>query len=219
MIKALLVDLDDTLLDDKAASRAAATAFFDVHRCRLPDGSFDDFHVRWRGLAGRHWQRFVAGELSFSGQQRARVREALAMNLSDVQADEAFKPHREAYQRAWRCFDDVEPFMRQTERLKKIAVTNGERAQQRSKMVATGLLTDVADLVTPADAGAWKPDAAIFLHAVHVLGVQPKEVMMIGDDHEKDIAPAEKLGIRVFWLRRDVNGLNDVVALLNEGRC
>ena len=76
-------------------------------------------------------------------------------------------------------------------------------------MERTGLLADIPALVTPEDAGAWKPDPAMFLHALDALGVAPSEAMMIGDDYEKDIVPAEKLGLQVFWIRRGENGLVD----------
>jgi hypothetical protein len=39
----------------------------------------------------------VAGELSFAGQQRERVRGALAADLTDAEADRTFAPYLEAY--------------------------------------------------------------------------------------------------------------------------
>ena len=72
------------------------------------------------------------------------------------------------------------------------------------------MLTDIPDLVTPEDAGVWKPDVRIFNHALRILAVSAEEVMMIGDDYECDIAPAEKLGMQTFWVRRPENRLGDV---------
>lgn len=209
MIKALLLDLDGTLLDDRSAMAAATAALYEAHRNVLSDRSLDEFAVRWRELSSRHWQRYVAGELDFSGQQRERVREALGRPLSDAEADAAFASHLTAYENAWRCYDDVADFLSRTKMLPKIALTNGQRQQQRYKMERTGLLADVPDLVTPEDAGAWKPEPGIFHYALRQLGVTPEETMMIGDDHARDILPAEVLGLKSFWVRRDKNGLLD----------
>lgn len=214
MIKALLVDLDGTLLDDESATKAAMRAFYQAHRSCLPGEEISIFAQRWGQASRRHWQRFVDGELTFVGQQRERVREVLALSMPDVAADQAFAPYMNAYESAWRCFDDVAPFLEATRQWPKLAVTNGARHQQRAKMVATGLITQIPDLVTPEEAKAWKPDPAIFLHALHVLNVRPEEVMMIGDDHPRDIEPAARLGMRTFWVRRGHNDLCAAVALL-----
>ena len=217
MIKALLVDLDGTLLDDEAAMKAAVQAFYQTHRSSLVDEEISAFAQRWGRASKKHWQRFVNGELTFVGQQRERVREVLSLNFSDEAADRAFAPYLNAYEAAWRCFDDVAPFLEATRRWPKLAVTNGARLQQKAKMITTGLIAQIPDLVTPEETGAWKPDPVIFLHALHLLKVWPEEAMMIGDDSARDIEPATRLGMRTFWVRRGVNGLGDAIALINGG--
>lgn len=214
MIKALLLDLDGTLLDDRSAMAAATAALYEAYHPELVDRSLGEFAARWRELSGRHWQRYVAGELDFPGQQRERVREALGRPLSDAEADAVFASHLTAYENAWRCYDDVPDFLRQTQALPKIALTNGQRKQQRHKMERTGLLRAIPDLVTPEDAGAWKPEPGIFQYALRQLGVAPEEAMMIGDDHARDILPAEALGLKSFWVRRGENGLMEAWHLI-----
>lgn len=153
MIKALLLDLDGTLLDDKAAMTAAKQAFYKVHANARSDETFDEFSLRWSSTAAQCWERFLSGELSFTGQQRERVRIVLDRNLLDAEATEAFAPYLSAYEHAWSCYEDVAGFLQRTKGLKKIAVTNGQREQQRAKMERTGLLRDIPDLVTPENAG------------------------------------------------------------------
>ena len=83
-------------------------------------------------------------------------------------------------------------------------------------MAATGLLAHVPEIVTPADARAWKPDPGIFLHALQCLAVKPEEAVMIGDDYEKDIVPAARLGLRTHWVRRPGGGLRKALTLLSQ---
>lgn len=64
-----------------------------------------------------------------------------------------------------------------------------------------GILSDLGlarelDLVWLAsDAGAAKPDPAIFLGALAVLGVAPERALYVGDDAERDVAGARAAGL------------------------
>ena len=49
-------------------------------------------------------------------------------------------------------------------------------------------------LVESAVVGVRKPDPAIFTMGVEALGMQPEEVMVVGDSLEKDILPAREAG-------------------------
>ena len=216
MIKALLLDLDGTLLDDEAAWLAGTKAFYEAHADYLKQESFEEFLQRGRDIARRHWSRYVAGELDFIGHQRERAREALGVKLSDAMADEAFDFHRAAYRQSCRCFDDVAAFLHGTKGLRKIAVTNAHRIPQRAKMESAGLLADIPDLVTPEDVGVWKPEPAIFHHALAKLDMEPHEALMVGDDYACDIVGAERVGMKAFWVRRGINDLSGALALLNE---
>ena len=48
--------------------------------------------------------------------------------------------------------------------------------------------------------GLFKPDPAIFLHAVEKLGGDPATIMMVGDSFERDVVPAKKAGLKTAWL-------------------
>ncbi|HEY7417812.1 MAG TPA: HAD-IA family hydrolase [Ktedonobacteraceae bacterium] len=50
-----------------------------------------------------------------------------------------------------------------------------------------------------ADLGVCKPHPAIFLHALNSLNVSPKEVAMVGDSLEADIAGAMALHLLTIW--------------------
>ena len=50
------------------------------------------------------------------------------------------------------------------------------------------------------NAHACKPSASYFVEVLSLIGVQPHEALMIGDDWRLDIAPAIALGLRTYWL-------------------
>lgn len=55
-------------------------------------------------------------------------------------------------------------------------------------------------MVTSEEAGCEKPHPFMFQLALHKLGLQPKDVCMIGDNFKKDIQGAQRLGINAYWL-------------------
>lgn len=48
--------------------------------------------------------------------------------------------------------------------------------------------------------GLFKPDPAIFAHAVQRLSLQPSDVLMVGDSFDRDVRPAKSLGMSTAWL-------------------
>ena len=197
-MKALLLDLDDTLVDERHAVRMAFSAFIEAHRDCFQDVSDETLHSRWREVTLRHWVRCERGEVSFQDQRRHRLREFLDRPLTDAEADEAFAPYRSTYLASLRLFEDVPIFLARTEHLARIIVTNGDRPLQERKMEATGLSSQVTAMLTPMDCDSWKPDPGIFVSALEKLGVAADQCAMIGDDEVRDIEPARKLGMQAF---------------------
>lgn len=195
MIRALLLDLDDTLLDDRAATRDGCDALLAAYP-GLDLG-------RWREVSYRHWRRFEAGELDFLGQRREKIREFLGGGLTDSEADAAYEPYRLAYESGWRRLPGVDRFLAGTIDLPRVLLTNGDRGAQNRKVDATGLRGEFLAIVTPADAGAWKPDPRVFEAGLAALreripDLKPDEVLMLGDDPVRDIEPARSLGLATW---------------------
>ena len=198
----LLIDLDDTLVDDRAATASAFSAFLQAHAGIVGDRDPSGLLENWRALANHHWGRFEKGEVDFLGQRRERIRDFLQVALSDADADRAFEPYWSTYESSYSLFADVPAFLARTRHVRKVIVTNGERPQQMRKLETTGLLAHMEAVVTPTDCGHWKPHAGIFDAAFRALDVAPTSCMMIGDSLENDIAPAKALGMAYFHVDR-----------------
>lgn len=199
---ALLLDLDDTLVDDSAAIRRAFTAFLEAHRALLAGEEEDAALSRWWSVSGAHWRRFERGEVSFVDQRRARVRDFLRAEFSDLEADSAFEPYRLTYEDAWAQVPGCADFLGRTAHFPKVIVTNGEREQQLRKIEKCGISGHIVAVMTPMDCGHWKPSHGIFLAALAHLKVEPNRCLMIGDDLERDIRPATELGMKSFHVER-----------------
>lgn len=56
-------------------------------------------------------------------------------------------------------------------------------------------------IIESAVVGIRKPDPTIFRLGVVALGLEPEEVLVVGDSLRKDILPARSLGCRTAWLK------------------
>jgi HAD superfamily hydrolase (TIGR01509 family) len=78
--------------------------------------------------------------------------------------------------------------------------------------------------VTSLDVGFRKPHAAMFEHALELLGVEAEQAVMVGDSPTKDVAPARKLGMRAVLVAiqtsppDDAQGADEVVASIGQLR-
>lgn len=207
-IQGILIDLDDTLLDDRQATRLAFAAFVSAHQASLPTQSDGEALATWRRLMAFHWQRYEQGQCGFFDQRRARVRAFLQRPLTDQQADLAFEPYRIAYESAWTLVPQAREFLERSLHVPKVIVTNGERSQQLRKLQVCGLLPHVVGMITPLDCGYWKPRPEIFLAGLALLKLRPAQCLMIGDDPARDIEPATRLGIPAYLVEPHGPGNN-----------
>jgi putative hydrolase of the HAD superfamily len=205
MTTALLIDLDDTLIDDRGAMAAAVLHFRSKHAL-LPDEEDHVVTARWDEAARSLWRRLALGEVSFLEQRRLRLRGAFSLSLSDGEADALFADYLTFYEQSWVILPGAQEFLAATSHLPRAIVTNGHRLQAQKKLDKLGLADHFAALVTPEDCGARKPNPQIFLHALQRLGVKARDAMMVGDNLEADITPALALGMKAFQVNPRVAG-------------
>lgn len=82
-------------------------------------------------------------------------------------------------------------------------VTNGPADMQRAAVEKVGIAGFFETLVVSADpdVGVRKPNPRIFRIACERLGVEPPNVLMIGDNLEQDVRGAEAAGMQALWVR------------------
>lgn len=197
-MKGILLDLDNTLINDRIASEKAMRVFLASYDLSLLGLSEQEAIHKWKALSLEHWSRYEAGELSFQDQRRARIRGLFNHDFSDDAADKIFQLYQEAYESAWCLAPDCEEFFELSKNIPKIIVTNGDKVQQWKKLRRMGLHKHVVHMVTPIDVGCWKPSPDIFRYALRWLALAADECLMIGDDPVRDIEPAAALGMHVF---------------------
>ena len=212
MIRALLFDLDDTLLDHTGAAWDAVDQW-----CRelgLPEGQ----HARFAAIERKWFQAYERGEVSHHGQRAERCREFLGRNMSDAEALAAYDGYLSAYREQWRAFADALPtFTWALESGFQVGIlTNGEREMQQAKLEATGLaLADVL-LIPTVDLGCPKPQREAYLAACRQLGVDAADTLMVGDSLTNDVQGARKAGLHALHLDRTGKGDLSSLSALRE---
>jgi len=80
------------------------------------------------------------------------------------------------------------------------AITNGWGDVQYKKIGMLGVRSYMKSITCAEQAGARKPDVRIFRKALASLGAKPEEAVHIGDNPDADIAGATGAGMTAIWL-------------------
>jgi putative hydrolase of the HAD superfamily len=80
------------------------------------------------------------------------------------------------------------------------AVSNGSGRVQRTKLARARLLEVLPEVFLSGEVGVAKPDPRLFQAALARVDRTPGEVLHVGDDPERDIAGAARLGLATCWV-------------------
>jgi len=207
-VTGLLLDVDDTLIDTRAAMVAAGEA---AVAALWPDLGVQVRHsvgVYFHADPGDFFGRFSNGELSFSEMRMARLADLLAsFSLTAIEnVDELFwDAYTPAFAANVRLFDDVLALV-DAARVAGIQLgllTNSSARLTQQKLEITALVDVFAIVATRDTLGFGKPDARAFHHACRLLGSAPAQTLYVGDHIEIDAIAAGDAGLSAVWLQRD----------------
>jgi putative hydrolase of the HAD superfamily len=207
MIRGVLFDVDDTLVDTASAFAAALTATM-AQLTTLSDVDADRVLATWRADAGGHYRAFVAGELTIVQQRRNRVDELTRMLGLATLDDDAFQAwdagYQERFAAAWALFDDARDCVEQAVEagLAIGVVTNAPGEMQRAKIAAVGLSDLLTQVVAVDSFGVGKPNPRIFHEGCRLLGTSPAETIYVGDELDVDAGAAVEAGLTGVWIDR-----------------
>jgi putative hydrolase of the HAD superfamily len=188
LIKAILFDLDDTLLD-----RTASLAEFvkqHYQRFRLDHVPYETYHRRFMELDQRGYA------------PKPQLFQALIDDFAIPASVEALLD--DFQQGAWNnCTllpDAAEVLAELRLRGYRLGlITNGEDWSQMRKLRVTGLLSLVDLIVISENEQIKKPDPLIFRRAAERLGVRPDECLFVGDHARNDIYGAAAVCMKTAW--------------------
>ena len=100
-----------------------------------------------------------------------------------------------------KLYDDVIPTLASLKGFSHGVVSNADSDHLHNALSRNGLSFDL--VVSSEDAEAYKPSPAIFDKALTTFGVEPAEVLYVGDSQDDDLVASHRGGIRMAWLNRE----------------
>jgi putative hydrolase of the HAD superfamily len=203
-IRAVCLDIDDTLIDFTATARQAL--------CDLIGR--DDMWSCWQRTTDEHVARVVAGELSYEQMHRERTKAFFAdlgALLDDDLVADLEQRRCTRLREAWRLYDDTLPCLDwlRAAGVRLAAVTNASGSHQRAKLDTLGIGRFFDTVVIAGELGAAKPDPVIFHTACARLGVPVEAAMHVGDLLDADAVGARDAGLHGVWLDRALTAGHD----------
>ncbi len=200
MLKTLLIDIDDTILDfDAYVKDAMKNGFDEFGLGEYNQEKYDTFERVNSGL----WHSIERGELTFDELKQIRwnrVFEALDINFDGVRFEKYFRDF---------LFNSGIPVEGAGEMLEYLSskyvlctASNGPYEQQINRLRTADFYKYFKYNFISENLGASKPSEAFFTHCLSMLGTSPDEVMMIGDSPTSDMQGAYQIGIKTCYFDR-----------------
>lgn len=206
-MKAIIFDIDDTLVTHSEAVEESVRVFYDEF-FNFREVNFEDFFDIWIRKQNKFIKEYLEGELTFEEQRIRRLLEIfreMGKDIDEDMAKEYFDFYLSVYEKNWRLFPDVVGCLEALERYKLGVVSNGDSDQQRKKLRNTDIEDYFDSIVISGDYCFEKPDSRVFLRALESVGINADEALYIGDDYEMDFLPAADAGLHSCLLDRSSN--------------
>ncbi len=211
--RALLLDLDDTILDISGSADVCWRTLCAECAPSLGLGAelLTEEIVRARNAFWRDPARLNRWHLDVNGATAhilTEVFETLGLANTAAASDlaEVFRNRRN---------DFLEPFPGALDAVAQLhatgtrlaLLTNGATVWQRAKIERYALAQHFECILIEEEFGVGKPDERIFKAALEALGVKPSEAWMVGDNLEWDVAGAQRVGVHGIWMDHRSKGL------------
>jgi putative hydrolase of the HAD superfamily len=214
--KAVLLDLDDTILDDSGNAAPCWRAACTDHAAELGCADPAMLHEAIERVRTWFWSdpdRHRIGRLDLhaaSCEVIGRACDEVGLGRSAAVADMAasYLARRDA---------SIKPFPEAVETVRWLReagcrlalVTNGAASAQRSKVDRFALAGLFDAILIEGEVGYGKPDPRVYQRALEALGVAGRDAWMVGDNPDWDVGPPQRLGVFGIWLDRWSRGLPD----------
>lgn len=195
MIKAVIFDLDGTLLDREKTLAKFISSQYDEFHAHFSHISKKDFCSRFRELDNRgyNWKDYVYTSL---------IRE---FNIESISQKDLLNHYIENFHTYCVSFPNL---LSMLEQLKKLSlslgiISNGRGQFQMDNIISLGINNYFNSILISEWEEMKKPDPRIFEKALRQLKVDAEETIFIGDHPTNDILAAKNIGLKTIWKRDD----------------
>jgi putative hydrolase of the HAD superfamily len=203
-LRFIYFDLDDTLLDHKAAEKAALLYCHD--QLAMFDGlQPEELVSTYRTLNKQLWEAYGTGDIDRITLSKRRFEGTLErLGLSDPDPDAFGQVYISVYRKYWGWVPGAKmTWEKVRSQWPAGIITNGFADLQKEKFKRFGFDLSADALVISEEVGYMKPHPAIFEHSAQLAGVSPEQILYVGDSPGSDMKGAAAAGYRTAWFVRD----------------
>lgn len=208
-VQVVFLDLDDTLCGYWDAAKLGLREAFDEVKPsgftteQMTSAWAESFREFAPTLKKTGWYQIYLkeGEPTRTEQMRLTLER---LNITDVPLAQAMsKAYMEARDRNLKLFPESLGVLKDLSATYRLGLlTNGPADIQRQEVATTGIEPFFTWICIEGEMDRGKPLPEVFEHCRQLAGVQPEQMLMIGNSYAHDILPAIKAGWKTAWIRR-----------------
>ena len=197
MIKAVFIDVDDTLLDFLACEQEALRAALKVHGIEMTDHLL----ARYSAINDSKWKLFERGELTRQEVQLTRFADFFQEFGFSLSVNEFNALYLEQLGLQAIEFPGIHDMLGKLQsRYQQYIVSNGVEKLMRSRMAIANLDPYFVKAFSSEFMGVQKPDKAFFDACfAQIPNFDPAKAIIIGDSLSSDIKGGINAGIATCW--------------------
>jgi putative hydrolase of the HAD superfamily len=229
-LRAVIFDLDDTLIDSTAADLRVWHRVARVLGSVVPPSDHERLRERYLGVMPGYYAELEAGRIDLLTYRRTRLEDAVSpWGEIDDELFTEYMREKETLVEEVRLFPDALRVLRalRARGLRVGLLTNGPSDFQRQKLVATELEAELDTVAISAEIGYAKPEREAFAIVLSQLGTEARQTAMVGDSLTADVEGALGAGLAAaVWLETEgepppgatrAGSLTEAVGLLGLG--
>ncbi len=195
--KAVLIDIDNTLLDFNKSSEKAIITLAESYEIILPENFLSVFLDVNDGL----WNELQQGIITKQDIYDRRWK--TIFQKLNIECD--FNAFEEDYRKALRSICVEIPYAREiliylSSKYPVYTASNASRFQQNERLRSIGFDKYISGMFTSEEIGFQKPHKEFFYScAKELYPIKPQETVMIGDNINADIIGAKNFGMKSIW--------------------
>jgi 2-haloacid dehalogenase len=199
LIKAILWDVDGTLLDFHPAEKQAIKDCFrqfDIRPCT------DEMIGRYSKINEKHWLMMELGQITKQQVMLGRFQEFFeSEEITGVDVEAFNAMYQEKLGDTVVFIDDGYDLVKGLrDAVKQYAVTNGSRVAQERKLERSGLIDLFDDVFISDKIGCEKPEKGFFDYVMaKIPPFASEEILIVGDSLTSDMRGGNNAGIRCCW--------------------
>jgi FMN phosphatase YigB (HAD superfamily) len=216
--KGIIFDLDNTLYDYDLCHNKAINEVFD-YLIKTIQVSLDKEHIKSLYDDISKKIKFELGFTASSHNKSIYFKQLLeTLNIGFLQFQIINNLYWESFYENLVCFDDVKDFIIWNKNIgKKIGIlTDYETEYQIIKLEKLGLLEYIDCILTSEEVGIEKPSLKMFYTILQKMKLNFTDVIIIGDNYEKDIKGAINSNILGYWFHKNNPNFNNFRDLYSQ---